>query len=84
MGVILGGAPEAVLGRQQSDKPSTAETGEQLDGMIEPAIDRCLVGEQPEPPPAEKPRAVMDQRLEAGLHARHGGIVTRSVLRCPS
>ena len=84
MGVILGRAPEAVLGRQQADQLSPAETGEQLDRMIEPAVDRCLVGEQPEPPPAEKSRAVVDQRLEAGLRARHSGIVTRSVLRCLS
>ena len=84
MGVVLRSAPETVLGRQQSHEPSAAETGEQLDGMAEPFIDGRLVGEQPEPPAAEKPRAVVDQRLESRLHARHFRIVTLRVLPCPA
>src|SRR5258706_12712857 len=39
--------------------------------MSEIAIDRGLVGEEREPPPAEKPRPAMDERLETSLHARH-------------
>ena len=60
-----------MLGGEQPDEPRTAQITEHIGGMSEVAIDRGLVGEEREPPPAEEPRPTMDERLETSLRARH-------------
>ena len=76
--MILGGAPQPVLGGEQPDESRAAQITEQIGGMSEVAIDRGLVGEEREPPSAEEPRPAMDERLETSLHARHADDTSRS------
>ena len=69
--MILLGAPEAVLGGEQPDEACAAEVAEKAGGVLEPAVDRSLVGEKTYAPTVEELGPPMDEHFEAGLHAGH-------------
>ncbi len=67
--VILGGAPEPVLGREEPREPHAAEVSEELGRVGQVARDRRLVGEQAQAPPAQPRQVAVQQDLEARLNA---------------
>ena len=73
--MILGGAPQAVLGREERGEAGAADVAQQRDGVSQARVDGGLVREQPEAPAAQEPQAMVDEDVEAGLNGRHRGRV---------
>ena len=74
-GVILGGAPEPVLGREEPHERGAGEILQKLCGMLEAVGDRGLVGEEAEAAPAEKRRLPAHEDLQARFHSHSDRIV---------
>ncbi len=81
MGVVLRGPPHPVLGSEERHEADTGRVGEQRRGVLEPPVDRRLVGEERHAAAAKGPETVVDEHLEAGPDARHRASVAHAVLR---
>ncbi len=68
---VLGGAPQAVLGREQGSQPRPSHVAQQIRGVVESRVDRGLVGEKPEAAAAQEAEPMVDEHVEAGLDGRH-------------
>ena len=68
---VLRRAEEPVLGREQRGQTGAAHVAQEIDRVIEPSVDRGLVGEDAEAAAAEQPEAMVNENVEAGLDARH-------------
>ena len=68
--VVLRGAPEAVLGREQTHETGAAHVGEQPRRVIEPAVDRSLVGQEPDAAASQQRAALVDEDVESGEDGR--------------
>jgi hypothetical protein len=77
VGVILGGAPQSVLGGQESHEPSPAPRPEKADGVLEPSIDGGLVGQETEALSAEESRAAVSQNVKTGVDTHRQMVASR-------
>ena len=59
---------DAVLGREERDQPQIGMARDQVDVRHAGAIDRAVVGDQPDPLAAEIGRQVLQEHVDAGPH----------------
>jgi hypothetical protein len=59
-----------VLGREERGHPRAPHVAQQRDGVLQPPVDRRLMGEKTEATPAQELQLVVEENVEA---ARDGG-----------
>ena len=71
MDEILGGTQQAVLGREERGHSGAPHVAEQVDGVVEPRVDRGRMREDAEATAPQQREAVVDEDVEAGLDVGH-------------
>ena len=73
--VILGRAPQAMLGRQELDELDSAEVAQQGGRVLVVPIDRRLMRQQRDPLAPQERRTTVDEHLETRFDGKHRPIV---------
>jgi hypothetical protein len=60
-----------VLRREERGQTCAAHRPQQVDGVVQPRVDRGRMGEDAEATAAQQPEAVVEEDVEAGLDAGH-------------
>ena len=79
--MVLRGAPEAVLGREEAAEAGPRHAREQPRRVAKPAIDRRLVSDETDTTCPQQRRPAMHEHLEAGFDGGHRPIVTYASVR---
>jgi hypothetical protein len=58
-----------VLRREERAQARAAHVAQEVDGVLEPGVDRRLMGEDAEAAAAQEPEAMAKEDIEAGLDA---------------
>src|SRR5215470_7372607 len=80
--MILGSAPQPVLGGEEPDEAHTARVTQEHRGVLEATIDRGLVREERDAPAAQCGETVAKKDVEAGQDGGHAPMVAQPVIPC--